>query len=111
MSKIEFKYYTGSYPNLCRGTLYVRIDGKLTTFGNNYDYEGKYGHKGIMNYPCFWESGGCVGFSIDWDEEVEKGPWKIATYDEFPEEIERLFPELIRVMNEHVPWGCCGGCV
>lgn len=106
MAKIEFVEYTGKYPNLCRGDFLVKIDGVLTLFGDYLDEESN-----PKRYPPFWESGGCVGFSIDWDEEVQEGPWHLATYDPFPEEIERLFPELIRIFNEHVPWGCCGGCV
>lgn len=112
MAKIEFVKYTGSYPNFCRGTLYVKIDGKFTTFGNNYDYDENIKNKNkIMNYPCFWESGGWVRFDENWMEDVGKGPWKLAVYDEFPEDIQRLFPELIRIFNENVKWGCCGGCV
>ena len=105
MAKVEFVKYTGSYPNLCRGALYVKIDGELVSFGADEE------EPDIPDYPCFWESGGCVGFSKDWEEEVKEGPWELAVYDEFPEDIQRLFPELIRIMNEHVPWGCCGGCV
>lgn len=30
---VEFVGYNGKYPNLCRGTLTLKIDGKLVRFG------------------------------------------------------------------------------
>jgi hypothetical protein len=30
---IEFVSYNGAYPNLCRGKLVVKIDGKEVSFG------------------------------------------------------------------------------
>lgn len=114
MAKIEFLKYTGHWPNLCRGDLYVRIDGQTVHFGSCYDGNAKHLEKdrhGFPLYPRFWESGGCVTFDEDWSEDVEEGPWELISHDEFPEEMKSWLPELIRIFNEKVEWGCCGGCV
>lgn len=39
MSNIKFISYTGEYPNLCRGVLTLKIDGKILRFGYGEDYE------------------------------------------------------------------------
>lgn len=115
MSKIEFVEYTGRYPNLCSGRLFVKVDGKMISFG---DYclgkRGKTKDKGVPNYTAFWTPGGSVSFDEDWDDEIKEAPWELDVQyciNKFPEDIQRLFPELIRIFNEHVPWGCCGGCL
>ena len=117
MSKIEFVEYTGEYPNYCRGDLYVKIDGITTHFGGYecYDDEGnltKIDSCGFPCYPRFWNSGGCVTFDDHWHEEIGKGPWKLDIFEEeWDDDMKRLLPELLRIMNENVKWGCCGGCV
>ena len=117
MSKIEFVEYTGSYPNLCRGELYVKIDGVTWHFGGDgvFDEEGNLNKTDSYGFPCyprFWESGGCVTFDDNWSEEVGKGPWELSIYEEeWDDDMKRLLPELLRVFNENVKWGCCGGCV
>lgn len=89
--KITVKY-DGRYPNLCRGTLVVTIDGKEWTFPNY----------------CL-SSGGCVSFDDDWQEEVTGGPWKITDWpDGFPEEHKVA---TLDAVNDQVEWGCCGGCI
>ena len=98
---VKFISYDGEYPNLCSGTLVVEIDGKRTSFGwHNADY------------PEFWVSGGSVSFDEDWSETVDRGEWELC-FDEknYPPEIAAAMPELIRVFNENVREGCCGGCV
>lgn len=102
---IEFVYYTGEYPNLCSGTLCLKIDGKEETFG--YDWG-----EGNPKHETFWCSGGSVTFDDEWNEEIEQGPWgfdfdrikELNLTQEEEEIIEKLF-------NENVPQGCCGGCV
>lgn len=89
-SSVEFKSYDGAYPNLCSGTLVLKIDGE--------DYV----------FPKYsMQSGGCVSFTADWDEVVEEGEW----YVDIPEELEMLEEKILKVVNENVPFGCCGGCV
>ena len=86
---VEFVSYSGSYPNLCRGTLILRIDGKEVEF------------KRALS------SGGSVMFDDDWCEHVYCGEWSV----DVPEEYEQYKAEITRVVNENVPHGCCGGCV
>ena len=96
---IEFVRYTGKFPNLCRGTLLVRIDGTMVSFSDAY----------LSMYPAFWESGG--SFDNDWNP-IQK-PWKLVNKRgrmQFPEEIRKLLPELLKIFNKNVPHGCCGGC-
>ena len=63
-------------------------------------------------YPPFWMSGGSVWFDGDWMDHTEYGDW---VYDEaledYPEFDEEDIEELMRVFNENVPQGCCGGCI
>lgn len=51
-------------------------------------------------------------FDEEWQEDVSRGDWELM-FDEkdYPAEIADAMPELIRVFNENVPQGCCGGCV
>lgn len=101
---VEFVSYDGSYPNLCSGTLLVKIDGKPCNLGN-----------------CLI-SGGCTGFTVDWDAYIEYGEWTIYTediVDRLPEkyrnasqeEFDNLIGKIAEVVNENVPAGCCGGCI
>lgn len=110
---IEFISYDGEYPNLCFGTLVVKIDGVETSFGPGFLWEReKKAGKAPPEYPKFWTSGGGVAFDEDWSEIVSSGDWELM-FDEkdYPPEIAAAMPELIRVFNENVPPGCCGGCV
>lgn len=114
MSKIEFVRYEGSYPNFCRGELFVKIDGVTTHFGSGwYDEEGKaqqYDDYGFPVYPRFWRSGGWVEW--DPDEEIGEAPWELDIYEEeWDDDMRCLLPELLRIFNENVKWGCCGGCI
>lgn len=95
---IKFVSYTGSYPNLCSGTLVLNINGEDMTFG----YTGQ--------YSKFWQSGGYV--DVD-SETVECGPWELVYDPELclPKFLVPYADELIRVFNEHVDCGCCGGCL
>ena len=87
---VEFVSYDGRYPNLCRGQLVVRIDGKEVNLGN-----------------CLI-SGGICYFDSDWSDIVTSGEWNI---DDLPEEYEQYRKEIKEVANENVPFGCCGGCI
>ncbi len=87
---VEFISYDGEYPNLCNGILKLRIEDKELTF---------------PRYSL--TSGGCVEFDEDWIEHISSGRWIVDVpkkYAAYKEEIEK-------VVNENVPWGCCGGCV
>lgn len=95
---IKFVSYTGSYPNLCSGTLVLNINGEDMTFG----YTGQ--------YSKFWQSGGHV--DVD-SETVECGLWELVSEPELylPKFLAPHADELIRVFNENVECGCCGGCL
>ena len=85
---IKFISYDGHWPNLCCGTLVLEIDGVIR---KDFDL-------------C---SGGRVWFSPDWEEYVEDGPWTVNV----PDDLLHLRREIEDVVNDNVPWGCCGGCV
>ena len=93
MKKNEtFVSYDGGYPNLCSGTLVLGVYGKKVTFP----------------HPCLY-SGGSVTFDEHWSESVSSGPWFISQWPEdFPESLKA---EAEDVVNENIPYGCCGGCV
>ncbi len=108
MAKVEFVSYTGEYPNLCSGILVVKIDGKEVSFGYNWDDANA-----KPNYPPIWKSGGEVAFDDDWNDYVSEGDWllDVDNPDRYPKFVQDAFPDIIKVMNESVPHGCCGGCV
>lgn len=88
-NKIKFVSYTGEYPNLCSGTLIIEHCGK--------------------QYSMNLRSGGSVHFDKGGEEYVSRGEWSIRNYPEdFPENLKK---EAVRIVNENVPYGCCGGCI
>ena len=102
---VKFISYSGNYPCLCMGQLIVEIDGKEVSFGG-------FGSK--CDYPRFWTSGGSCSFDSSWNPNVESGEWRIrhgALDDINNEEIKKLIPEILKVMNENTEHGCCGGCL
>lgn len=91
---VKFVSYTGKYPNLCSGNLTLLIDGETVKFDS---IKGR-----------FWGSG---GFVSDDYEYVYKEEW-IIFIDDLPEKYRKYAYEIGRVFNnEHVPHGCCGGCI
>lgn len=91
---VEFISYDGHFPCLCSGTLILKINGqerKLEKYSDNF-------------YMC---SGGSVSFDENWSEEVESGPWSVS----LPDDLEPYKDEIEALVNDNVPWGCCGGCV
>jgi hypothetical protein len=92
MSRLDFVSYNGAWPNLCSGTLVLRLDGKQIVFP---EY-------------CL-SSGGSVSFTADWDEVVTSGSWSISEFPKgFPDALKQ---EAVRIVNNNVSFGCCGGCV
>lgn len=54
-----------------------------------------------------------VWFDDHWNEHVEEGPWTDVSgplLKKNPELLEHK-TELLKMINENVPHGCCGGCV
>lgn len=89
---IEFISYDGRYPNLCSGTLSVKVNGKLYKL-NNVLY-----------------SGGSVWFDENYCEHVDCGEWRVNK-SRIPDELDEYIDEIMFVVNENVEYGCCGGCV
>ena len=87
---VKFISYDGEYPNLCSGTLTVELEGMV-----------------IVEFKHALCSGGVVWFDEDWGEHVEEGSWSVN----LPPEYEKYKEEITELVNENVPWGCCGGCV
>lgn len=118
--RVKFISYDGKYPNLCSGVLILEIDGKEYKFGHNYDNFRRDPKTDLWtftdedpnnpNFERFWCSGGNVSFNSNWDASVESGEWKIDV-DDLPNQFWDVADEIDRVINENVPWGCCGGCI
>ena len=99
---IKFISYSGEYPSLCFGTLVVGIDGERISFG---DY-------GASDYPAFWTPAGTAYIDDDGEAHVEKGRWRLSRDTNlFPAKMRPWLDELLKVFNENVPQGCCGGCI
>lgn len=99
MSRVEFVEYTGDWPNLCRGDLTVKIEGKEVTFSS-------YAKKG-ENFLGMCSGGSC-GFNEDYSESyINEGEWTIS----IPEEYKEYKKEIEDLVNSNVRWGCCGGCL
>lgn len=87
---VEFVSYDGDFPNLCSGTLVLRIDGEEVTFPKH----------------CM-RSNGSVYFDEHWDGYVEQGEQSVVV----PEQYVDIKDEIERCVNENVEHGCCGGCL
>jgi len=85
--------YDGKYPNLCSGHLIVTIDDIKWDFGNY----------------CL-SSGGSTYFTDNYSEEhVTHGDWSIHTWpDNFPDDLKE---DTLKVINDNIRQGCCGGCL
>ncbi|MCK9428951.1 MAG: hypothetical protein M0R17_02935 [Candidatus Omnitrophica bacterium] len=80
--------YDGSYPNLCSGTLVLRINNIIYTFEAYSLSSGGY---------------------IDSDYNSHEGSWNISNYpSNFPENLKQRALELV---NDNIRYGCCGGCI
>lgn len=87
---VEFVSYDGKFPNLCSGTLVLKIDGIDRVFPEHS-----------------MSSGGSVSFDVDWCEHVCHGRWGVNVPDDLIDHKQ----EIEDCINENVPYGCCGGCV
>ena len=113
--KIKFISYDGEWPCLCYGQLKMKIGRKTYTFGKSFNSPISKLNLQDSVYPKFWMSGGKVTADEDWNFDVQKDEW-ISTIDEFnkkdfPVEVVDNIDEIMRVFNENVPYGCCGGCI
>lgn len=101
---VKFIFYDGKWPNLCRGTLILEIDGERVIFG--YHHLGEKFNDNDMYCP-FWYSRGGINPNY---EGTYSGEWEIDA-KELPEQYRKYAEEIDRVFNENVEWGCCGGCI
>ena len=88
---LEFVSYSGRWPNLCRGILILRLDGKELVFPK-----------------CCLSSGGSTNYKSE-NNKITTGPWSITKW---PKDWPRhLNPRANKLVNGHIPMGCCGGCL
>lgn len=88
---VEFVSYNGEFPNLCRGELIIRVNGKEYNCGKCLDSGGE----------CYYDD--------DLGESVMICKWTVDE-SKLPIEIKHLHKEIEKVVNENVEFGCCGGC-
>lgn len=87
MKRVEFIDYDGGFPCLCDGQLTIKVNGEIHLLEN------------------ILRSGGWITN----DYTAEQGPWEIDLSD-YPD-LKPYKEEIIDVVNENVPYGCCGGCI
>lgn len=107
-NRVEFVSYDGKTPNLCRGVLVLRIDGKEIRFNdrNSKTYKLKKG-----SYPRFWETGGECYFAGDYTNPIVTGGEWMIDVEDLPEKFRELADKIDAVFNANVEHGCCGGCI
>lgn len=86
---VEFVSYDGKWPNLCSGTLVLKINGELKELRYAMCSGGSVQHNG---YDDWWTT---------------TGSWTLN----LPPDLEPYKEEIERVVNENVEPGCCGGCI
>jgi len=105
--KIEWVSYDGDYPNLCRGVLTLKIDGRPIKFGTD---TSQFGGK-ATDLPGFWFSGGSWDITDDWMDEVEEGDWLFNWEPDHDFLTATEKAKIEKLFQEKVPKGCCGGCI
>jgi len=83
--------YNGKDPTLCIRNLQLVINGKFYTFPEF----------------CLLSDG---SYNIDKDEEefVTQGEWNVEFPENFPEKYKK---DVLFIINDYIPQGCCGGCI
>jgi hypothetical protein len=89
---LKFVSYNGKYPNLCSGTLTIRLNGKRISMENAL------------------ASGGKCRITADYEEHVTMGDWEVIEH-KLPTSARPYITEITALVNEKVPRGCCGGCI
>jgi hypothetical protein len=89
--KVKFISYSGTYPCLCNGILILEVEG--------VQYKEFLLHS---RGECYWDS--------EKQEEChEYGPWSVLQWpDNFPKKLKK---EALKVINDNIEQGCCGGCM
>ena len=110
---IEFVSYDGKYPTLCMGELVVNVYNSVDSFEDVEDFsEGAESIEYKQNHlNSVLSSGGSCGFNGDYDDNYcHQGEWEINEY-ELPDELKPYKEEIKKLVNDNIPWGCCGGCL
>lgn len=103
MSKrVEFVDYTGAYPCLCFSEVTLKIDGKIVEFCKYKDDVEETGKPYLR-----LSSGGEAWVDTEGESFVRQAPWEIDLDSRYAE----LEDEILEVINNNIPWGCCGGCI
>lgn len=89
---VEFAGYDGSYPRLCSGKLSIKVDGIL------YEVE-----------DCLISQGSIVK-DEDGSYGVTHESWFIWG-EMLPDVLLPYLDKIEEIVNENVPYGCCGGCI
>ena len=88
---IEFVSYDGDYPNLCRGTLKLRVEGEEICVSRSL----------ISGGEC-WCGATCYATQGDW----------VVDFSRFPLELNDIEKKIVtELVNKNVEHGCCGGCI
>ncbi len=93
---VRFISYDGEYPNLCRGTLIIEVDGREYKFS---PYKKSADDDSLRSFLVFWRR---VRYKLPSIHE--------RMGDKLPLELQMYADEIDRVFNERVSYGCCGGC-
>lgn len=91
---MKFVSYSSEQPNLCRGTLVLDDDNGMRWHLVDM----------IHSSSVIWSYEDLTG--------CEPGPWFVdRTF--LPDCLKPFHDEIVRLVNENVPWGCCscGVCV
>ena len=90
---LKFISYNGRAPNLCNGELLMELNEQIIRFPEH----------------CL-KSGGSCSYSYSENEKIiTEGTWSITKFPyNFSNELKE---EAIKLVNENIPWGCCGGCI
>lgn len=114
---IEFVSYDGEWPNLCRGTLIIRVKEYVEDFSCDEaeDFESSIEEKHAefkeYEFKNILRTGGSCDFSDDYRQShIDQEPWWIYKSD-LPDELKPYKKKIEEVINENIPWGCCGGCL
>lgn len=103
---VKFVSYTGSYPCLCMGDLLVEITGMFDIDGTTVTLLNAEVDLGEVKLI----SGGRCGFDDNGCDYTRKEPW--VAIERLPAWIDAgAQKDLLRQINEHVEFGCCGGCL
>lgn len=90
--EIKFIDYTGKYPSLCFGHLIIEFNGERMDLGSILISHGSIHNPDTGDY------------------EAMEGDWDISE-ESLPEKLRPFCEDIVRLVNDNVEHGCCGGCI